>query len=373
MNKILDVTTLRSRPLTPNSGGTGVQSPPELGDLGSVPEFVQEVYSKKPRNSMVPELGLVCITVSKAVRYRTVTRKRLFQFDQLEQARMLRELYADNLQRLGAAIEFCSANQIRLYRLSSGLFPFADDVIGEKVLEELEAEIGLVGDRASRLNIRLVLHPDQFVVLSSDRPEVIENSIKILKTHARIFDFLKLPQSPWALMNIHGGKGNRAERLIRVIQELPNNVRSRLTFENDEYTYSSQDIFAVCQAANVPMLFDAHHHVIHEHLDTYEDPSVAEMLEAARSTWEIPEWQMVHISNGAEAFGDQRHSDYITIMPSSYRQAPWIEVEAKQKELAIKKLQDEWLFSNVNELAPVISEPTQLTPEKEGEKITLLL
>ena len=317
---------------------------------------------------MVPELGLVCITASKAVRYRTVTRKRLFQFDQLEQARMLRDLYADNLRRLEQAIEFCSANQIHLYRLSSALFPFADDVIGEKILEEIEAEIGLVGDRASYLNIRLVLHPDQFVVLSSDRPEVIENSIKILKTHARIMDFLRLPQSPWALMNIHGGKGDRAERLIRVIQSLPDNVRSRLTLENDEYTYSSQDIFAVCQAAKVSMLFDAHHHVIHEHLDTYEDSSVAAMLEAARSTWATPEWQVVHISNGAEAFRDQRHSDYITVMPSAYRYAPWIEVEAKQKELAIKKLQGEWLFSNANELTPVMPELIQLTTEKEDER-----
>ena len=311
---------------------------------------------------MVPELGLVCITASKAVRYRTVTRKRLFQFDRSEQARMLQTIYADNLRRLENAIEFCSTNQIRLYRLSSALFPFADDVIGEKVLEEFEAQIGLIGDRASCLNIRLVLHPDQFVVLSSDHPEVIANSIKILKTHARILDFLRLPQSPWALMNIHGGKGDRAERLIRVIQSLPDNVRSRLTLENDEYTYGSQDIFEVCKAANVPMLFDAYHHVIHEHLDSYEDPSVAAMLEAARSTWAFPEWQVVHISNGAAAFEDQRHSDYITVMPSAYRQAPWIEVEAKQKELAIKKLQDEWLFSNRNKLTLATSEPTQLTP-----------
>jgi UV DNA damage repair endonuclease len=41
--------------------------------------------------------------------------------------------------------------------------------------------------------VRLVLHPDQFVVLSSDRPEVIENSIKILRSYAQIFDWLGLP------------------------------------------------------------------------------------------------------------------------------------------------------------------------------------
>ena len=91
------------------------------------------------------------------------------------------------------------------------------------------------------------------------------------------------------------------------------------------------------------MVFDAHHHVIHEKLDTYEDPSVPEILAAARSTWSLPEWQIVHISNGREAFGDPHHSDLITVMPTSYRNAPWIEVEAKLKEQAIDKLKQEWI------------------------------
>jgi UV DNA damage repair endonuclease len=30
-------------------------------------------------------------------------------------------------------------------------------------------------------------------------------------------------------------------------------------------------------------------------------------------------------------------------MPEAYRRAPWIEVEAKSKELAIERLRDEWL------------------------------
>ncbi len=119
-----------------------------------------------------------------------------------------------------------------------------------------------------------------------------------MATHARIMDFLGLPQSPWALMNIHDGKGDRGDRLISVIRDLPDNIRLRLTLENDEYTYSTQEIFAVCQAANVPLLFDAHHHIIHEKVDSYEDASVAEMFALARSTWSTPEWQTVHISMG---------------------------------------------------------------------------
>ncbi|MEG5017499.1 MULTISPECIES: UV DNA damage repair endonuclease UvsE [unclassified Microcoleus] len=301
----------------------------------------------------LPELGLVCITTSDAVRFRTVTRKRLLQLSETEQETVLRELYADNLKRLDKAIDFCSANQIKLYRMTSALFPFADTDLGEAVLHSMTEELRNTGDRAISLNIRLVLHPDQFVVLSSDKPDVVANSIKILATHALILDMLGQPRSPLALMNIHGGKSDRTSQLKSVIRDLPESIRSRLTFENDEYAYSSSEILEVCLDTGVPMVFDAHHHVIHEHLETYDDPSVAEMLAAARTSWSVPEWQLVHISNGKEFFADPRHSDLITEMPNCYYQAPWIEVEAKFKELAIEKLRAEWLSANVPQFSNV--------------------
>ncbi|MEG3938260.1 UV DNA damage repair endonuclease UvsE [Microcoleus sp. S36b_A3] len=301
----------------------------------------------------LPELGLVCITTSDAVRFRTVTRKRLLQLAESEQEKVLRELYTDNLKRLDKAIDFCSANNIKLYRMTSALFPFADTDLGEAVLHSMAEELRRIGDRAISLNIRLVLHPDQFVVLSSDKPDVVANSIKILATHALILDMLQQPRSPYALMNIHGGKGDRASQLTSVIRDLPESIRSRLTFENDEYAYSSSELLEVCLDTSVPMVFDAHHHVIHEHLASYDDPSVAEMLAAARTSWSVPEWQLVHISNGREFFADPRHSDLITEMPNCYYQAPWIEVEAKFKELAIEKLRAEWLSANVPQFSNV--------------------
>lgn len=301
----------------------------------------------------LPELGLVCITTSDAVRFRTVTRKRLLQLSEIEQETVLRELYTDNLKRLDKAIDFCVVNQIKLYRMTSALFPFADTDLGEAVLESMTEELRKTGDRALSLGIRLVLHPDQFVVLSSDKLSVVENSIKILAAHALILDMLGQPRSPQALMNIHGGKSDRTSQLKSVIRDLPESIRSRLTFENDEYAYSSSEILEVCLDTGVPMVLDAHHHVIHEHLETYDDPSVAEMLAAARTTWSVPEWQLVHISNGKDFFADPRHSDLITEMPNCYYQAPWIEVEAKFKELAIEKLRAEWLSANVPQFSNV--------------------
>jgi UV DNA damage endonuclease len=51
----------------------------------------------------------VCITVSDAVRYRTITRKRLLLLEANEQKRVLGELYADNLLRLNRAIDFATS------------------------------------------------------------------------------------------------------------------------------------------------------------------------------------------------------------------------------------------------------------------------
>lgn len=284
----------------------------------------------------------MCLTTTEEVRFRTITRTRLRSLDRRAQTAKLRELYADNVRRLSGAIDFCLRHRIRLYRLTSGLFPQSEEPPGHALVGELAEALADIGRRATEAGIRLVMHPDQFVVLSSDDANVIANSIAILRHHARVLDLLRQPRSPWAAVQIHGGKGARAETLARAIGELPAEIRSRLALENDEYAYSAEEILDVCRRAGVPMVFDAHHHVVHEGLDSYEHPSIAAMTEAARATWPDPAWQIVHISNGRDAFGDAKHADYITVMPSAFRAVPWMEVEAKQKELAIARLRKGW-------------------------------
>lgn len=288
-------------------------------------------------------LGLVCITHSEDVRYKTTTRKNLLSLDETAQKEKLRTIYTQNVARLKKATEFCLANNINLYRMTSALFPFSDEKMGAEILEDFTEDLAEIGTNALEKGLRLVLHPDQFVVLSSDSENVVANSVKILKMHAKTMDLLKQPRSEWAAMNIHGGKGNRTDKLVAEIEKLPEEIRSRITFENDEYAYSSAEILEVCRRANVPMVFDAHHHICRENLENYNEPSVEETFWAARETWKKPENQMVHISNGREKFGDRAHSDLIFSMPEVFRFAPWIEVEAKHKELAIAKLQTEWL------------------------------
>ncbi len=290
-------------------------------------------------------LGLVCITTSDAVRYKTVTRKRLLSFDEVTQIEMLRALYTENVARVEKAVEFCAANEISLYRLTSGLFPFSDEEIGANILTEFAEPLAETGKKALENGLRIVMHPDQFVVLSSDSEDVIKNSVKILKMHAATLDLLGQPRSEWATMNIHGGKGDRIDKLVDSIEKLPEEILTRVAFENDEYSYSSNQILEVCRRAQVPMVFDAHHHICREKLDDYNNKSVEDAFWAARATWKNPENQLVHISNGREHFQDRAHHDLVFEMPDVFRFASWIEVEAKHKELAINKIKNEWLFN----------------------------
>jgi UV DNA damage endonuclease len=292
----------------------------------------------------MPNLGLVCITNSKEVRYRTVTRTRLHAQSPDAQNKVLEDIYRDNIQTFDAALRFCRREGISLYRLPSSIFPFADTPQGLAILRALAPSLARSGRRALETGIRLVMHPDQFVVLSSDNPEVVANSIKILQMHADIMDLLEQPRSPWALLEIHGGKANRADALVKCIATLPDAIRCRIGLENDEYSYSADEIHAICLRSGVPMVFDAHHHIVHDDLPSYDHPSVQEMLYKARATWADPAQQLVHISNGRSGFNDRQHADLIETMPACYAEAPWIEIEAKRKEEAIGGLRP-WLSS----------------------------
>jgi UV DNA damage endonuclease len=288
----------------------------------------------------LPALGLVCITVSPQIRYRTMTRTTYLKLEAHERSERLRELYLSNIAKFVEALHYCAWQRIRLYRVSSQLFPLSDweDGVGAAVLEELHIELAQIGALASEKGVRIVVHPEQFVVLSSDSDAVAQSAVKVLEGHARQMDLMGLPRSQWSMILVHGGKRGRAEALAERIATLPEGIRSRLALENDEYAYSAQDILEVCQKSGVAMVFDAHHHAVQAKLEGYEDESVSFFTQAARDTWTDPAWQIVHLSNGKASFLDRKHSDLIDAFPSAFLTVPFVEIEAKGKEAAIADL-----------------------------------
>ncbi|WP_414657010.1 UV DNA damage repair endonuclease UvsE [Deinococcus sp. VB343] len=303
-----------------------------------------------------PNLGLVCLTVGPEVRFRTVTLSRYRALSPAEREAKLLDLYSSNIKTLRGAAEFCAARGIRLYRLSSSLFPMLDllgDDTGAAVLDHLAPLLLEAGHAFADAGIRVLMHPEQFIVLNSDRPEVREASVRAMSAHARVMDGLGLERSTWNLLLLHGGKGGRGAELQAIIPDLPDAVRLRLGLENDERAYSPAELLPICEATGTPLVFDAHHHVVHDKLDSQEDPSVREWVLRSRATWQPPEWQIVHLSNGIDGPQDRRHAHLIADFPSAYADVPWIEVEAKGKEEAIAALR----------LHPLLNAPAQYTPD----------
>ena len=332
------------------------ESPPEPCAIAE-PSF-PPADAFPPDRPGYPRLGLVCLSSDEKCKFRTTTRSQYLKGPTKGRRLKLLEIYWDNVQRLHQTLTYCHLRKIELYRATSALFPMSDEPAGEQTLKSIPATLGSVGRRANRLGIRMLLHPDQFVVLNSEDPRIVKTSVKIMKKHALWFDLFGLERSPWNLMNVHAGKAGRADELVRTVEKLPENVRSRLTFENDEFSYGAGEVLDICRRTGCPMVFDCHHHVIREGLSSYDHPSVAYYARAARETWPDPDWQVCHVSNGDSAFLDRYHSEHVTMMPRAFKNVPWLEVEARGKERSIYGLRQAWPADGSPHYGPPHRKPT---------------
>lgn len=122
------------------------------------------------------------MTSSDRIRFRTITRTRLLSLEPQAQRDTLLSIYRSNATKLNEALTFCLEEDIKLYRVPSTLFPFADHAIGSPVFATLRRVLRRIGVRATACAIRLVSHPDQYVVLNSELPSVVANSRMILDT-----------------------------------------------------------------------------------------------------------------------------------------------------------------------------------------------
>ena len=243
-------------------------------------------------------------------------------------------------------------NNIRSFRLSSSLFPLyefnshnihSDEILCRKLKK--------LGDAFKTYGIRVTTHPGQFCVINSDAQHVIKNSIAELAYHAWVFDQMGLEQTPNCAINIHGGKRGNSDKLVEVIQSLPDNIRNRLTLENDERCFSVKQLLHISKETGVPVVFDSHHHQFNQ--DGFDSVDASAY---AISTWKrsgVDYKPLQHLSNtepGMEngSFPERRkHSQFIHYLPESQRELVIrdlidLDVEAKMKNLAIVKMRKDF-------------------------------
>ena len=218
---------------------------------------------------------------------------------------------ARNFSCLKKILEYNVAHHLLFFRMSSDLVPFASHPVCTVDWQtHFQGTLEKIGRYIKNHGLRISMHPDQFVVLNSPKPEIVENSVRELVYQCEVMDLMQLDHS--AKLQIHGGgvygdKPAAMQRFIETYGLLPENVKNRLVIENDDRLYSLQDCLFMHQQTGIPILFDNFHH---ECLNNGEP--MHEALQLAAGTWQekdgIP---MMDYSSQAMGERKGKHTDQI--------------------------------------------------------------
>jgi UV DNA damage endonuclease len=158
---------------------------------------------------------------------------------------------------------------LRMVRLTSDMLSFYTEPSWKDfwqttdVQNELAKMFAPIGETARANDVRLSFHPDQFVVLASDRDEVVNKSIEEFEYHCdmvRMMGYGKTFQDFKVNVHISGRRGPQGIR--DVYNRLSPEARNTLTLENEEYTHGLTDCLSLSDL--VPTVMDIHHHWIRE-------------------------------------------------------------------------------------------------------------
>jgi UV DNA damage endonuclease len=330
------------------------------------------------------QLGLCCINTILRENKPPIYASRRMTIKSIEEKgiHLLKDKILQNLRDVLTIMDWNEQNGIKLYRMSSEMFPHKSnpqiDPYDFDFAKDLLREIG----RKSKLyNQRLTFHPGQYNVIGTPNIKSFQQTILDLSYHAEVLDLMGLDQN--SVIVIHGGGiyGNKEEtkqRWCKQFHLLPENVKSRIVLENCEKCFSIEDCLEISDVLNIPVVFDTHHFECYKKLhpqETFEDPSY--YMERILITWtkrEIkPKFHISEQGNGRCG----HHSDYIETIPEYLLEIPSkygihidIMIEAKMKEQAILKLYNKYPFLNCKKIK---SKSSCRSRSRNKQKIILVL
>lgn len=289
-------------------------------------------------------LGYACINMELQEKHGIQTSrgmiKRTFQ---QKGARYASELALQNCRDLIEVVKWNNSNGIKVFRITSCLFPWASEYEIDDLpdIDKISQALATVGRIAAQGGQRLSLHPGPFNILASETERVVENTIKDLVIHGKMMDMMGQPRNRWAKINIHVGaaRGDRTKALetwCRNFERLPESVTSRLTVENDDKQnlYSIKHLYdGVFKRTGVAIVADQHHHECGP-----QDLPWAEALPLAASTWGDVR-PTCHLSNSRQLEDPKEaknaHSDWYYTPFDDCGLDVDVVLEAKMKERAL--------------------------------------
>ena len=291
-------------------------------------------------------LGLCCLFRNEGISFRTITARTLLALPVGDRPRRLSALCLANAESLLAAVGAVQRLGIGAFRIMSPLFPrMTHPEVGYQLADlpdsrRIEDMLREVREWSLLHDIRLSFHPDQFVVLSSPHPEVVDNSVRELEYQGWLAEKVGADVINIHVGGVYGDKHEALARFGRVFASLTERVRKRLTVENDDVSYTVRDLLPLAADLSIPLVYDVHHHRC-----LPDGLSVEEATVLAGETWRRTGREMYcHISSPRAGWlggNPKPHADFIDPgdLPACWLQRPMtVDVEAKAKELAVLRL-----------------------------------
>lgn len=292
------------------------------------------------------KLGLCCISLllqEQGFKFQTLTYTRFKSLGINAGLKILSERIINNFVVTNKIIQYCYDNGFSSYRLSSDLTPVLNHPEVNLHLsdlpnfDEIKEKLHTIKETIQNTKLKIAAHPSEFISLTSENPNVINNSFRDLKSHADLFDAIGLPQNYEAPLNIHCRQDGDPEIIstafLKNFDKLPNNVKNRLVLEvndNKNGTWSIKNLYQYFyKKIGIPITFDnLHHFFCHDSL------SEKDAFDMAFSTWNTT--PIFHFSEGIN--GSRKHADYAINSPPNYNENVFWEVELKAKDLAILEI-----------------------------------
>ncbi|MBU9673682.1 UV DNA damage repair endonuclease UvsE [Planococcus sp. CP5-4] len=249
-------------------------------------------------------LGYACMNTELKTVFRTL---RLATAEK-EGVEKIKELTIQNMETTLEVIRWNLEQGILFYRASSSIIPLSTHPINDWRWWEDEDFLAIAGEIRRLVNkhgIRVSVHPGQYTVLNSPKPEVVRKSIEDLEYHDKLIQLLGGTDIILHTGGAYGDKETAKQRFAENYLRLSDSIRQRLRLENDDKTFTLRDVLDVHAICHVPICFDIHHHNCN---NDGEPVDFSEIL----ATWEGYGRPKVHISTGREGFTDLRHHDLIS-------------------------------------------------------------
>ncbi len=220
-----------------------------------------------------------------------------------------------NLNSLDGIIDYNIENNIKLFRISSGIIPFGSSPANNLPWWDLfQEKLSAIGSKINDSSMRVSMHPGQYTVLNSPREEVVVNAVKDLEYHTAFLDSLNVSKESKIILHVGGVYGDKNEAINRFIENykvLDKKIKNRLVIENDDKSYTIEEVLPISRILNIPVIYDNLHNQVLP-ADIIKDDKY--WIKEVNKTWAKEDGlQKIHYSQQDPIKREGAHSFTITL------------------------------------------------------------